>query len=424
MPRAKQPETLLEPRMARPKIRILSLVTNLVMGGDENRLLNFSRALDRSRFEHTVLSLTPPDHKVLSELGLMKPHFDRYHIPLEHLEEEPRSHRRQKQRGLSLVWGDVQSFSRVLRRLVRYLRQHEIDIVDARPNHATPIGLLAGRLAGIPAVVSTSYGLDEFWWSPTRFALAQVIFPQLDANISDSLYGIKELQRRLLLPLRRAVVVPNGIFPPTIERGRSEIRRFFDLPEDPGIQVFGQVSRLVPYKGHRVLLDAARQVLEQEPSTAFLLCGYPQPPQYLADLQHHAARLGIANRVRIKGYPGPIGDVWSAIDIHVHASLHDSSPIAIHESMALGLPAVVTDVGGVRELVQDGETALVVPPGDAQALAEALLRVMRDPALARSLGEQARLRFSDHFQAGIMTHALEDLFSTLVGRSCSERRGS
>jgi glycosyltransferase involved in cell wall biosynthesis len=409
--------------MAR-RIRILSLVTNLVMGGDESRLLSFSRALDRSRFEHTVLSLTPPDHKGLSRLGLMKPHFDRYQIPMEHLEEEPRSHRRHRQRGLSLLWGDVQSFSRVLHRLARYLRQHEIDIVDARPNHATLLGLLAGRLAGVRAVVSTSYGLDEFWHSPARFAIAQVIFSQLDANISDSYYGIKELQRWLLRPLQRAVVVPNGIFPPTAERGRAEMRRFFDLPDDPSIRVFGQVSRLVSYKGHHVLLDAARQVLEQEPATAFLLCGYPQPPQYLDELRRHAVRLGIANRVRIKGYPGSIGDVWSAIDIHVHASQHDSSPIAIHESMALGLPAVVTDVGGIRELAQDGETALVVPPGDVGALAAALLRVMRDPTLARSLGEQARLRFSDHFQAGIMTRALEDLFSTLVvERSCSGRRG-
>ena len=139
------------------------------------------------------------------------------------------------------------------------------------------------------------------------------------------------------------------------------------------------MSRLVPYKGHGVLLNAARQVLEKEPETAFLLCGYACPPQYLEQLRRQADELGIADRVRIGGYPGPIADVWGAIDVHVHASLLDSSPIAIHESMALGLPAVVTDVGGIRELVQNSQTALVVPPGDVAALVDAILRVLRSP---------------------------------------------
>jgi glycosyltransferase involved in cell wall biosynthesis len=158
-------------------------------------------------------------------------------------------------------------------------------------------------------------------------------------------------------------------------------------------------------------------VLEKEPATAFLLCGYADPPPYLEELRRQAADLGIADRVRIGGYPGSIADVWAAMDVHVHASLLESSPIAIYESMALGLPAVVTDVGGVRELVQESQTALVVPPGNVPALVDAMLRVLRDPTLARSLGSQAQERFSSHFRAGVMTRALEDLFCDLVRKS-------
>jgi glycosyltransferase involved in cell wall biosynthesis len=213
------------------------------------------------------------------------------------------------------------------------------------------------------------------------------------------------------------VVIPNGIFPPAAERERAEVRRFFDLPDHPGVRVVGQISRLVPYKGHRVLLDAARHVLDREPNTAFLLCGHANPPQYVEELQQQARELGIADRVRIGGYPGPIGDVWRAVDIHVHASLLDSSPIAIHESMALGLPAVVTNVGGIPELVRDGETALVVPPAEDRSLAEALLRILGDPALGRSLGGLAKQRFCEHYQAPCMTRALEDLFSTLAPKA-------
>jgi glycosyltransferase involved in cell wall biosynthesis len=390
------------------------------MGGDANRLLNFARALDRSRFEHTVLTLVPPDHEEDRQVGLMKPFFDKYQIPVEHLGEPPRSLRRRTQRGLSLLLADTRSFVRVMRRLVRYLREHEIDIVDARMTYATLFGLMAGRLTGAAAVVSTVYGLDENWHSPLRNAIARGMFSQVDAIVSDSSQAIEVYQHWLPRAHRRTFVIPNGIFAPAPEKGRVEMRRFFGLPEDSGVRVIGQVSRLIHYKGHRVLLDAAHQVLKQEPRTFFLLCGHPHPPQYLEELRHKAASLGIGDRVRIASYAGPIADVWATIDLHVHASLLDSSPIAILESMALGLPAVVSGVGGIPDLVRDGETALVVPPGDAGALAVALMRVLGDPALAKSLGDRASERFEAHYQASIMARALENLFLTLL----AERRGA
>ena len=395
--------------MTSSKVRVLSLLTNLTMGGSASRVLSFSRALDRNRFTHTVLTLTPPEDQEISQYGSMKPHFDRYQIPLEHLGEEPRSRRRRRQHGVSMLWGDAQSFARVLRRLSRYMSEHEVDIVDAHPNYATLFGLLAGRMAGVAAVVSTQYS-DDLGHSPLRYAIQQATLSQVDVIVSDSRFAIDKIQRWLLRPHKQAVVIPNGIFPPTLERGRAETRRFFDLPEDPNVRILGQVSRLVPYKGHRV-------VLEKEPATAFLLCGYAHPPQYLEQLRRHTDELGIADRVRIGGYPGSIADVWGAIDVHIHASLLDSSPIAIHESMALGLPAVVTGVGGIRELVQDSRTALVVPPGDLPALVDAMLRVLRNPNLARSLGSHAQERFNSHFQAAVMTRNLEDLFCDLVKKS-------
>jgi glycosyltransferase involved in cell wall biosynthesis len=200
------------------------------------------------------------------------------------------------------------------------------------------------------------------------------------------------------------------------------MRRFFGLPDTPAIQVIGQVSRLVPYKGHRVLLKAARMVVDEEPRAMFLLCGYSNPPEYADELRREATELGIGDRVRIASYAGPIGDVWTSIDIHVHASERDSSPIAIHESMALGLPVVTTDVGGVRELVYDEETGLVVNQGDAHTLATALLRILRNSELARSLGTKAKARFCMQYQAATMTRRLEDLFAELAIRRFEQRR--
>ena len=405
--------------MAHSRIRVLSVVTNLKMGGDESRLLTFSRAVDRSRFDHSVLVLTPPDDDEIARFGLLKPHFDRYQISVEHLGEMPRSRRRQKQHGLSLLWGDMQSAFRVVRHLTRYIREHQIDVVDARPNYATLFGLLAGRLARVSAVVTTSYGPDEMWTGPLRYLIGQTMFGLVDAIISDSTFAIQQLERWILRKNRRTIVIPNGIFPPLSEKSRAEVRQFFGFPDDPQLRIVGQVSRLVPYKGVHNLLLSAREVLAQEPATAFLLCGYADPPEYLQELRELAMQLGIADRVRIGGYPGLIGDVWGAIDVHAHASLRDSSPIALHESMAAGLPAVVTRVGGIPDLVEEGETALVVSPGDPQALAKALLSVLRDPLLARRLGQNAQKRFNDSFRAPTMARRLENLFSTLVSTRSS-----
>ena len=161
-----------------PKIRILSLVTNLVVGGDGNRLLAFSRALNRDRFQHTVLTLVAPDHNENRAFGLLKPQYDFYGIPVEHLGEEPRSQRRRRQRGLSLLWGDARSFTQVVRQLLRYVRRNEIDIIDARMTYATLFGLIVGRLARVSAVVSTYYGPDDDpnWHRPVRYAVAQAMY--------------------------------------------------------------------------------------------------------------------------------------------------------------------------------------------------------------------------------------------------------
>ncbi len=397
------------------KIRVVSLVTNLLMGGDENRLLNFARAIDRERFDHSIVTVLQPDSEDLKQYGLMLPHYQKHGIVVQHLGEESRSQRRLTQRGLVGLFNDGRALVRVITRLTRLLRERRVDIIDARLDMATVFGVLAGRLAGVAAVVSTGYGPDERL-SPLRHAAIQRALLHADVLLSDSRQAIDVYQRWLFHPHPRPVVIPNGIFVPVTDHTREDTRRYFSLPEDPSVRIIAQVSRLVPYKGHRVLLDAARKVLTQEPRTAFLICGYAKPPAYRDELVQYAAHLGIADRVRIAGYPGSIGDVWAAVDIHAHASLLDSSPIAIHESMAFALPIVATRVGGIPDLVIEEDTGLLVESGDADALANALLRLLRAPGEARVMGQRAQARYYRHYSARSMTRAIEDLFTSLVPR--------
>jgi predicted NBD/HSP70 family sugar kinase len=156
-------------------------------------------------------------------------------------------------------------------------------------------------------------------------------------------------------------------------------------------------------------------VLQTTPEAFFLIVGYSKhEPDYKRRLEQKAVELGIAHRVRIAGYPGPIGDVWSVIDIHAHASFFDSLPNAILEGMSLRKPAVVTAVGGIPDAVVHGRTGFLVPPGDSSSLAAALLQFLRNPELARACGEAAFRRFDREYQAGLIVRRLERCFLDLV----------
>jgi len=172
---------------------------------------------------------------------------------------------------------------------------------------------------------------------------------------------------------------------------------------------------LVPYKGHAVVLEAARQILRRDPRVFFLFIGFARyGVDYIRELEQRAASLGIAERVRIAPYPGAIGDVWQLIDIHVHGTLWDSLPNAIIEGMSLAKPLVTTIVGGIPELVQPGKTGLLVPPRDSTALASALLQLLEKPDYAAQLGQAAFAVYRHEYTQEIMTRRLESLFVELT----------
>jgi len=187
------------------------------------------------------------------------------------------------------------------------------------------------------------------------------------------------------------------------------------LPQDGSVRIIGQISTLVPTKGQMVLLDAAPELLALDPSIFIVLVGYVREDSpYREALERKCVELGIRDRVRIVSYPGPIGDVWQVIDIHVHPSQLDSLPNTIMEGMSLRKPAVVTSVGGIPSLVKDRVTGLVVPPGDSTALSKAIATLLSNPALCASLGAAAFARYIEGYTREIMTRRLEDLFELLV----------
>jgi glycosyltransferase involved in cell wall biosynthesis len=384
---------------------VLSVVPTLAFGGDEMRLSSIVSALDPQKYRSSVIALPQANH---DEVAGVRPTFESCGICIHQLHDSPR---------VAILPWKVRTLVRLLSRIwtvARLARECQADLIDARLDGGMLVGIPAAILARRPSVVTLydawPYAAYPFW------PVARAVFLNLtNAVITDSEVRRAELKRWILKPSGTTWCIPNGIPIPEPSRSATDVRKELNIPVEPDMKIIAQISSVVPYKGHLVLLEAARKVLASYPNAFFLLIGYSRHyPAYRQQVLHRIQELGIGGRVRVHGYPGPIGDIWQLVDIQVHASLFDSLPNAILEGMALGRPSVVTNVGGVTEAVQHEKTGLVVPPNDADSLARALLRVLTHPQEAAALGEAARARHKSYYGPGSMATALEDCYFSVI----------
>jgi glycosyltransferase involved in cell wall biosynthesis len=396
------------------RIRIASVIADLGFGGSESRLQSFASTIDRNRFEHTVLTLYRRDPRRDQLVGSRHAAYAAAGVEVMDMGEPPQARILPSRRPADLVRAGS-TIQRLLRRMCRVIRERNVDLIDAQHATAAVMGVLAGALTKRPVTVTEYY--PYYFERPGMRLLGNVVFQRAEALICDSAAHSDLINQWLKRPHPRRIVVPNGIPKPVVTRSRDKTREQLGIPPGTASRVVGQVSRLVPHKGQRTLLQAARQVLTQEPDTYFVITGYSgEDPSYAEQLKRDASDLRIADRVRFASWPGSIGDIWELLDIHVHASVEDSLPIAITEGMSFGKPAVVTNVGGVREMVIHEKTGLVVPMRDPDALAAGILRLLREPAFARRLGTAAEERYLQSYVPEVMTRALEDLFADIVDR--------
>lgn len=395
------------------QIRLLSVIDGLGFAGDESRLLSMSCNLNRSRFTHSILTINRRNY------GPEDEYFDRLHqfrragVLVEDLDEIEPEEKSWTQKVLPAAVYRKTGILRRARRLARFIKRRGVHVLDARLESAGLVACVAGRFSGTPSCV-TMYGgftpgVGLTWPWGTRLAVKAAT-----RVITDS--EIRANQMRTFVPSRmsKVLVIPNGVPPAHSDRGVAEMRHILGLPEDLSIPVVGQIGRLIGYKGHEVFIAAARKVISELPRVAFLAVGYPRSEEYRNHLRSLATQLQIADRMIITEYSGQIGDVWKVIDIHAHASLFDSLPISIAEGMSVGKPAVVSDAGGIPEIVSDEETGLVVRTGDPAALAEGILRLLRNPSFARQLGANARTRYEKTYRPEKMTRQLESAFAALA----------
>ena len=178
--------------------------------------------------------------------------------------------------------------------------------------------------------------------------------------------------------------------------------------------ILGTAGRLIPLKGIEFLLSAAAALRGEFPDLRVEIAGSgPERPE----LEQRIARLGLTARVEFLGWIDDLHTVLPRWDVFVMPSLEEGFPLAALEAMAAGLPVVASCVGGVPELVVDGNTGWLVPPGDAEALAARLRLLLRSPEERLTMGANARARVRDHFSLAQMTENFGKLYDELLGET-------
>jgi glycosyltransferase involved in cell wall biosynthesis len=204
------------------------------------------------------------------------------------------------------------------------------------------------------------------------------------------------------------------------------VREEWGIPAD--VPLAGMVGRLVDWKGPDYFLRAAALVAEDLEEARFMLVGDALFGEraYVEELKALVRELGIEERVVFTGFREDVEDVMGCLDLVVHASvLPDPLPTVLIEALGMGLPVVATEGGGVREIVENGECGLVVPPRDVGAMAEAMKTLLRDGELAARMGEEGRRKVQATFDPEVTSRELqEELLRLLEVRKPREgRRG-
>jgi len=275
------------------------------------------------------------------------------------------------------------------REITRLVRAHGSDVIQAYLFQMNLCGALAAKLTGIPAVASVrgrAYDFDRRrrLWAYHLIARAGATFttPSLDLR--------EALLRAAGIPPQRVVAIHNGV---DLER----LEQCFAHPDATGLPCgfrVATVGRLDPVKGLEYFLNAAAIVAPRAPDMRFIVAG---DGPLRARLEKQAHDLNLADRVTFLGYRDNIAAVLPCLDVYVQPSLSEGLSNALLEAMAAGRPIVATAIGANAEAVRDRHSALLVPAADARALAEAMLELHRDRALAANLGRAARARAQADF---------------------------
>ena len=224
---------------------------------------------------------------------------------------------------------------------------------------------------------------------------------------------------RRLVPREKIAVIHNGVDLDRIESVRSrfqrpEFLRRWDLPEDR--LLVGSVGTLTPLKGYEDFLRAVARVREMSPEVFFVISGVDSSTgqTYQATLERLIGELDLGDHVRLISWMDDITELFCALNIFVSASHSESFGLAIVEAMAAGAAIVSTETEGAREIIQDGETGLLVPIGETEQMAQAIISLLNDRETRQQMTDAARMVVKEKFSLARMVDETEALYGEVL----------
>lgn len=366
-------------------VRLLIVNPSPVRGGAEESLLDFLTRCDRARVDPLVACLA--DGPYVDDLEAAGVHVVRL-----------------RARRLRYVW----MWALTVWRLARLARG--ADVVLSWQVKGNYYGTPAARLARRPCA----------WWDhgirPARGEPRYVIDNVLPRSVrADLVVTSSAASAERHRPSR--VILPGIPLDPYRSPDRTGGRALLGLADDePAI---GIVGRLQPWKGQHIFLRAAALVAERAPAARFFVIGDAVggfSAEYPAELRRLASSLGIEERVAFLGHRTDVPALLPGLDVFVLASFVEPFGLVNVEAMAAGVPVVATMAGGVPEIIDDGETGLLVPVADEGAIADAVCRCLGDPGFAGTIAKAGRERAFERFDIGRYVEEITSLAEGMAGR--------
>jgi glycosyltransferase involved in cell wall biosynthesis len=373
--------------MAAP-IRIAFAIDNMEAGGTELNAVRLAERLDRDRFDLRVVCLRTD--------GPLAARYASAGIPIEPFPIRSLHSRSAVRQGA---------------RLVRFLRAHRVSILHAHDIYSNAVAVPCGRLAGVRTIASRRWweGFQGRAWQLT----SRMSYRAAHAVLANSASIGRLLVEAEGVPSAKICIVPNFLDASSFERPAPSLLNALrqELRLERAAPIVGIVANLLPVKDHATLVRAAAILCQRWPQLRVVLIGDgPCRP----DLEAMTAGLGLAGTIVFAGRRPNVPNLHHLFDISVLCSTSEGLPNSVLEAMAASKPVVATRVGAVADAVLDGETGLLVPPGDHVQLAAALDELSRDGMRAATFGSGAASRARTHYSAGAALEALGGLYDRLA----------
>lgn len=303
-------------------------------------------------------------------------------------------------------------------------KRYDIHLLHTHDSRSDVIGVLVSKIKRIP-IISFAHG----WLNWTSTLSKERLYAYLEALAVSMADGIvvasRDMERDLLfrgIQEKKINYIPYGIDTRQFNVNiiGEHIREEFNIPPDNPL--IGTVGRFHPWKGHRYFLQAAKIVSEKYPEARFLIVGdvaFDGHRQYKQELLELIQTLNLRDKVILTGSRKDIPKIMKAMDLFVLPSLREPFGIVLLEAQACGKPVIATSVGGIPEAMKDGDTGILVDPGDSKGLADAILSLLGNRERMQMMGLAGRKRVEEMFSTDRMVRRTEELYRAVLRNSNS-----